>query len=254
MHGAHRHFADAEVHVSAVVAELVFRVGLAVAIDAAGLLGEGCGAEVSCAVEGEAGLGGRGQVCRSAHEPGDCFGQRIQNLARSIAPGHAFGVGRERRNLLVPSIGKLALLHLVEVIRFGGILGFVLFKLSHPAIAKVSSALADALLEMFVNAIGHVKFFVGREAVILLRPFDFLVAQRLAMRGMGVLLGGSAPADMAVHDNQRRPVPRVAKHLKRALKHLKIIGVADAGDIPSISDEASSDVFAEMPDKFRLQW
>src|SRR5262249_35699174 len=70
-------------------------------------------------------------------------------------------------------------------------------------------------------------------------------AERFTVGGAGVLFVGSAVSDVAVHNDQRRPVVRVLESPESSRQHLLIIGIADAGDVPAVADEAGGDVVGE---------
>ena len=65
------------------------------------------------------------------------------------------------------------------------------------------------------------------------------------MGGAGVLLVRRAVGDVAVHDDQRRPVARAQEGAEGPRQHLQVVGVADAGDVPAVADEARGHVVAE---------
>ena len=67
---------------------------------------------------------------------------------------------------------------------------------------------------MFVNAIRDEEFGVFRPAVVVLGQAYFLLAQRLAMGGAGVLLVRRPVGDVAVDDDQRGPVVGALKCAK----------------------------------------
>ena len=60
---------------------------------------------------------------------------------------------------------------------------------------------------MLVDAVGHEKLGVLGPAVAALGEAHLLLAQGLAVGLAGVLLVRRAEADVAAHDDQRRPVP-----------------------------------------------
>ena len=77
-----------------------------------------------------------------------------------------------------------------------------------PGVAQLLAAAADALLEVVVDAVGDQELGVLGPAVELLGEPDLVLAQGLAVGAVGVLLVGSAPGDVAVDDDQGRPVVR----------------------------------------------
>src|SRR5262245_31060305 len=114
----------------------------------------GClGFEVAGALEFEERLGGRPKVRRAAQEPGDVLGEHVQDLAGGVAPGDAFGVRREARQVAVPRRGQLTPLHLVDL---GGELGelpLVGGELPLPLLARRSAASADAGVELLARTV-----------------------------------------------------------------------------------------------------
>ena len=71
-------------------------------------------------------------------------------------------------------------------------------------------ARADARLEMLAHAVGNEELRVLGPAVVALGQPDLLLAQRLAVRRAGVLLVRRAIGDVAVDDDQRRPIGRAS--------------------------------------------
>ena len=112
-------------------------------------------------------------------------------------------------------------------------------------IAVRFSSNADSLLEMFVHAVGNQEFRVFRPAVDALGQLDFLFAERLAVRGGGVLLVRRAPADVAVHDDERRPVARSEERAEAGANHVQIVRVGDVRDIPTVGGESRGHVFGK---------
>ena len=141
----------------------------------------------------------------------------LRTLPEEIARGHALRVGRERRQVLVPAVGQLAVLHLVELVGEVGILRpCTASSWANQASRSCLAAFADALLEVVVDAVGHEELGVFGPAVVPLGQADFVLAQRLAMGGAGVLLVGGAPADVAVDDDQGRPVVGLLRNIWKA--------------------------------------
>jgi hypothetical protein len=65
------------------------------------------------------------------------------------------------------------------------------------------------------------------------------------VRGRGVDLVRRAITDVAVEDDQRRPVRGLGEHLQRVLDAPQVVGVADAQHVPAIGLEARGDVLGE---------
>ena len=68
----------------------------------------------------------------------------------------------------------------------------------------------------------------------------------------GILFVGRAVSDMAIDDDQGRAVVSIFEHLKSALKHLQIVGVADPRDVPAVPDETRRHVIAVRQSRVSL--
>ena len=75
-----------------------------------------------------------------------------------------------------------------------GMLGLVGFEPLEPGVAQILAALADALAEVVVDAVGDEEFGVLGPAVELLGEADLILAQGFAVRAAGVLLVGAPQA------------------------------------------------------------
>src|SRR5262249_51458561 len=95
------------------------------------------------------------------------------------------------------------------------------------------------------NTVGHKKFCILRPAVGTLGESYFLITQWLSMGGAGVLLIRSTPADVTVNDNQGGPISSLEKRRKGALDLFEVIRIADARDIPPVSQKPIRHVFGE---------
>src|SRR5689334_15483115 len=96
-----------------------------------------------------------------------------------------------------------------------------------------------------MNLIGDKKFFCLRPAVSSLRQPDLVFAQRFSVGRAGILLVWRSPRDVALDDDQGRPVACVFKNLKSLVQHFKIVGIADTGYIPAQADEFRRYILAE---------
>ncbi len=185
--GPHGVLADAEVEVAAGVA-----VGL----------------EIARPLERHVGLGRGGQIGGPADQPGDVLGDRVQHLARGGPRRHALGVGGEDRQVFVPAVGELAVLDPVELVGQVRMLRLVASTVANQASRSSLPRRPMPSLKVVVNAVGDVELGVLGPAVGTLGELDLLLAQGLAVGGARVLLGGCTPADVAVDDDQGRPVGR----------------------------------------------
>ena len=107
-------------------------------------------------------------------------------------------------------------------------------------------------LEMREYLIRDQELRIWRPAVVTLRQPDLLLAQRLAVRRARVLLVRCAIGDVAVHDDQGWSIARALERPERTLKHLQVVGVADARDVPAVPDEARGHVIAERQRRIAL--
>ena len=112
---------------------------------------------------------------------------------------------------------------------------------------QIASALADAVAEMLTHSVRHQELRIFRPAVEFLGQPDFFFAQRFAVSGIGVLLVRRSVADVAVDDDQRRPVCGLVERFKRPRQHFEIIGVGHASDVPSVAHKTRRHIFAERP-------
>ena len=175
---------------------------------------------------------------RSAEPPinqGTFLAIAFSTSPMSFARGDALGVGGKGRQVLVPAVGKLAVLHAVEFVGEAGILCLVLASNSvEPGVAQLLAAAADALLEMLVDAVRDEELGVLGPAVDLLGQLDLIFAERLAVSGMGVLLVRRALADVAVDDDQRGTIVGLRNDRMRPIEQRQIVGVAHPRDVPAI--------------------
>src|SRR6267378_8122562 len=105
------------------------------------------------------------QIGGAAQQPRNILGQRVQHFARRFAGGHALGVCWKAWQILVPSIWQLEILHALELIGELRILLFIIVEFGIPRSASFRSALANAIFEMIVNAIGNQELGVFWPAV-----------------------------------------------------------------------------------------
>ena len=111
----------------------------------------------------------------------------------------------------------------------------VLLKSTMPALAQLFSSFSDPLPEMLSHALGNVKLGIFGPAVIPLGQADFLVSKWFPVGSTSVLFVGSAIRDVAVHNDQGRPIVGAQEALEGAGQHLLIIRIAHPGDIPAVA-------------------
>src|SRR6266567_3907775 len=86
-----------------------------------------------------------------------------------------------------------------------------------------------------------------RPAIELFHQLDFIFAQSLAMRGVGVLLMRRAISDMAIDDDESWPIIRGKKFIECIRQRIEIVRVSDVSYVPAVSAEAHGDIFTERP-------
>ena len=111
-----------------------------------------------------------------------------------------------------------------------------------PLRAQLRPARADPGGEASRHRVGDQELGVLRPAVEALRLAHLLLAERLAVGGGRVLLVRRAVADVAVDDDQRRPVVGRPEGLERPSDLPEVVGVADPGDVPAVGHEPPGDV------------
>jgi len=98
---------------------------------------------------------------------------------------------------------------------------------------------------MLPHLVGDEEFRLLGPAVDTLRLPDLVFTERLAVGRARVLLRRRPVADVAVDDDERGAVVRIAERLERAVEHLEIVGVPHARDVPAVGDEARRHVLGE---------
>ncbi len=209
--------------------------------------------EVARAVEGQICFVRFGEVRRAAHQPGNILCQGVEGFSRGFACGHAFWIGREARQVLVPAVRQLATLHLVQLIGELRKLFLVFLKFRLPCGAGLGAALPHAILELVINAIGDEKLGIFGPSVILLNKFDFGLAQGLAVCFVRILFVWRSVSDVAVHDDEGRPIIRIEKILVAASQHLQIVRIRDVRYVPLIALESRDHIFTERPLRRAIQ-
>src|ERR1700674_696769 len=170
---------------------------------------------------------------------------RIQYFGGSVPPGYTLYVGRKFVHIPVPTFGQFAPLHFIQMQRQFRVLAGVLAKHFLPVLTQLCTALADSILEVFSYPIGNVELRIFRPAIIPLGQADFIFAKWLAMSGTRVLLVGSAVGNVAVDNNQSRPIIGVQESLKGARQHGLIIRVSYTSHLPPVAEAAGRYILAE---------
>ncbi len=206
--------------------------------------GPALGLEAARALERQVRLRRRGKVGGTAYDPRDRLRNGVQHLARRVAAGVALGVGRERRQRVLPADRQVATLDAVELVGELGMLRAVSGEQLVPRVASSFSPRADALREVVVHTVGDVEVLVLREVEESLRRLDTLDSERLAV-GLGRVLHGRAVPDVAVHHDDRRSITFRSERVERALDRLEVVRVRDGRDVPAVGHEPRRDIFGE---------
>ncbi len=201
--------------------------------------------QVARTLETQVRLGRGRQIGGAADQPGIALRDRIQHLGRAVPAGNTLLVGREARQTGVPAIGQLTALHALEPVRELGMGAAVVLEAREPGFAQLATAPADAGLEVLVHPVRDQELRILGPPVALLGEADLVVAERLAVRGAGVLLVRRAIADVAVDDDQGRAIAGPAEDLDRMRNPLDIVGIADAHHVPAVAHEAGRDILGE---------
>src|SRR5262249_41159357 len=119
------------------------------------------------------------------------------------------------------------------------------FEQLRPRAPQTRAACANARREMLVDSIRNKKLFILGPPIAAFREPDLFVAEWLTVSCCSVLLMRRTIADVAVQNDERRTTLCLSEDGPRLLDPLTIVRVADPQDVPSISEEASRDIFAE---------
>src|ERR1041385_3302107 len=107
------------------------------------------------------------------------------------------------------------------------------------------AAFADGCGKVLTHAFRDQEFSVFWPAIRTLGQADLIFVQWLAMRLACLLLVGRAISNVAVNDDQRRALLRVVEMLEGAGEQIKIVGIADASNVPAITHKARGDIFSK---------
>ena len=117
-----------------------------------------------------------------------------------------------------------------------------------------AAACTDSGSKVLADAVRDEKLSVLRPSIAALSQPDLIVAERLAMGFRGVLLVWRTVADVAVQDDEGRAALRLAKHLQRLLDSINVVGVADAQNVPAVTQESGRDILREGDVAYCLRW
>src|SRR5712672_1144396 len=207
--------------------------------------GSTVGLKITGARKSKSRPGGRSEVCRATDYPGKIRRNGIEDFGRGVASGDSLAISWKNGNVLRPVPRQFAILNLIE---FRGKLGKllpVLCELLLPLFARFAAPSSNPGLEMLVYPAGNQELGVGRPTVSLLHQLDLVFAERLAVRGTGILPMRRTIADMTIDDYDRGSARRPCGIPQRALDAIQIVGIPDTNDVPSIRQESPGDVFGE---------
>ena len=136
-------------------------------------------------------------------------------------------------------------MHLIDLCGEVGEALAVFGKRRFPVAPRFAAALADTLGKVLHDSVGHQELGILRPVIGALDELHFVFPQGLAMGRGGIDLVRRAIADVAVENDQRRPVFRLAEDRERLRDALKIVGIADPQHIPMVGEEARGDIFGK---------
>jgi len=128
----------------------------------------------------------------------------------------------------------------------------ICFKPSHPRVTQRLPTGAYTRLEMLAHAVGHQELGVFWPAVMTLGQFDLLFAQRLTVRGAGILFVRRAVSDVAIHNDQGRSLLFVLEGAEGALQHLQVVSVSHSRHVPTVPHVPCSHIIAESQGRISL--
>ena len=161
----------------------------------------------------------------------------FSTLPEASLPANALGVGREHGKVAVPSGGQFAALHLVDLGGEFRVLAPVGPEEFRPPAAGLRPPGPHSGREMLLDALGDKELRILGPAIEALAEADLLFAQGLAMGCGSVLLVRGTIADVAIQDNECGAALRLSEDLKGVLDAVDVVGVADAQDVPPITQE-----------------
>src|SRR5262249_10762368 len=162
-----------------------------------------------------------------------------------IAPGDAFRIGRKNRQALIPSPRQLALLHQVDLVCELRIFRAISRKELAPLTAGFFPTRANSGGEVLAHRIGNEKLRALRPPVSAFDKANLVLAQRLAVRRGSVLLVRRAVADMAVQNDEGWAPLGLVKDVQGLRDPVDVVGLADAQNVPSITQEAGGNVLGK---------
>ena len=154
-------------------------------------------------------------------------------MAGRIAPGDSLRIRRKARQIAIPAGGQLPPLHQIDLRGEVRETLAVLGKHRFPVAPRLAATLADAVGKVLHDSVRHQELGILRPVIGALDEPDFVFAQGLAMGRGGIDLVRRAIADVAVENDQRRPVFRLAEDRERLLDALEIVGIADPQHVPT---------------------
>ena len=188
---------------------------------------------------------GRGiQIGRATHQVRNVLRHRVQHLRVRLARGQSLRIRRERRNIFVPTLRQLAVEHLLPHLRQLGIVLRPRLVLIVPLALPLRAAF-DGLAHVLLHFVGDQELRIGRPAVRFLRQPYLIRAQGFAVRFLGVLPVGRAPADMRVDDDQRGTRHFALRRPDGHVDQLQVVHVGDVQHVPVPAAEARGHVVAE---------
>src|SRR5258708_178021 len=207
--------------------------------------GSTVGLKITRARKSQSRLGGRSEVCRTPDDPGKIRRDGIEDFGRGVASGDSLAISWKNGNVLRPVPRQFAFLNLIELLGKLRKLLPVLCELLLPLFARFAAPPSNPGLEVLVYPGGTQDVGVGRPTVGLLHQFDLVFAERLAVRGNGILTMRRTIADVTIDDYDRWSARRPCGIPERVLDAIQIVGIPDTNDVPSIRQKPPGDVLGE---------
>src|SRR6516165_5036161 len=194
------------------------------------------GLEIAGAFESKPRFCRRRKIGSTTEKPRQTGRDRIQNSSRGVPSGDAVGIGGKDWDVFVPALGKIAPLHPFALIGKFWMGAPVALEQRQPFSPQLLAANAEFLREMIVDTVRHQEFCILGPPVRPLGEPYLLLTQRFAVRARGVLLVRRTIADVALDNDQARPIVDALGDRDRVGDPLTIVGVADPLHVPAIGE------------------
>jgi len=174
----------------------------------------------------------------------DFFGDGVENVPARRAGGHGSVIGGENGNLPLPSFGKAPRYEIGPLaVKFRELLFMPGQKLLPFRLAIAT--LYDGPAKMLPGVLRNQKRRLFGPAQIFLGGFDLVGPEGRAVGLEGVLLVGTAVADMGVDDDQGRPPRVVSRRFNGSFESRKVVAVFNVLHVPPVGLEALAHILGK---------